>query len=227
MSNYAFSLLDVFAEPYAVAPQLTARLRVQEFTGQLIHAIALRCQVRIEPQRRRYDEAEQDGLRGLFGERDRWMDTLKPFLWMQCNTTVQGFVDATEVDLVLPCTYDFDVVGSRYLHALDAGTVPLTLLFSGTVFTRGSNGFGVEQVPWDCEARYDLPVPVWRQMIESYFPNTGWLRLDRDVLRSLADYRARQGLTTWDETIQSLLAGPALAGRLDRGKLTGHDGVLP
>jgi hypothetical protein len=227
MSNYAFSLLDVFAEPYAVAPQLTARLRVQEFTGQVIHAIALRCQVRIEPQRRRYDAAEQDGLRGLFGERDRWIDTLKPFLWMQCSTTVQGFADATEVDLVLPCTYDFDVVGSRYLHALDAGTVPLTLLFSGTVFTRGSNGFGVEQVPWDCEARYDLPVRVWRQMIESYFPNTGWLRLDRDVLRSLADYRARNGLTTWDETIQSLLAGPALAGSpLDRGNLTGHDGVI-
>jgi uncharacterized protein DUF6084 len=206
MSDYTFSLLDVFAEPYAVAPQLTARLRIEEATGQTIHAIALRCQVRIEPQRRRYDHTEQQGLRGLFGERDRWVDTLKPFLWMQCNTTVQGFTGATEVDLVLPCTYDFDVVGSRYLHALDAGTVPLTLLFSGTVFIKGANGFGVQQVPWDCEARYDLPVTVWRQMIESYFPNTGWIRLDSDVLTRLADYRARHGLMTWEETVQALLA---------------------
>jgi hypothetical protein len=110
------------------------------------------------------------------------------------------------VDLPLPCTYDFDVVGSRYLHALDAGTVPLTLLFSGTVFIRGEIGFGVQQVPWDCEARYDMPVTVWRQMIESYFPNTGWIRLDHDVLTRLADYRARHGLTTWEETVQSLLA---------------------
>ena len=77
--------------------------------------------MRIEPQRRRYAEAEQDGLRGLFGDRERWVDTLRPFQWMQCNTTVQGFTGSTEVDLALPCTYDFDVVGSRYLHALDAG----------------------------------------------------------------------------------------------------------
>jgi hypothetical protein len=209
VSDYEFAVLDIFAEPYAVAPQLTARLRIAEATGQTIHAMALRCQVRIEPQRRRYDEAEQNGLRGLFGERHRWVDTLKPFLWMQCNTTVQGFTDVTEADLVLPCTYDFDVVGSRYLHALDSGTVPLTLLFSGTVFTRRSNGFGVQQVPWDCEAHYDLPVSVWREMITSYFPNTGWIRLDQDMLTALADYRAQHGLMTWEETVQSLLSAAA------------------
>ena len=206
MSDYTFSVLDVFAEPYAVAPQLTARLRVEEHTGQVIHAVALRCQVRIEPQRRRYDTVEANALKGLFGERARWVDTLRPFLWMQCNTTVQGFTHATDVDLVLPCTYDFDVIGSRYLHALETGAVPINLLFSGTVFTKGSNGFGVQQVPWDCESSYELPVAVWRQMIESYFPNTGWIRLDRDVLTLFADYRARHGLMTWEETVQSLLA---------------------
>ncbi|HEX8094644.1 DUF6084 family protein [Jatrophihabitans sp.] len=209
MSDYAFSVVTIFAEPYAAAPQLTARLRITEATGQRIHAIALRAQVRIEPQRRRYDEAEQHGLLGLFGDRGRWVDTLRPFQWMQCNTTVQGFTGETEVDLALPCTYDFDVVGARYLHALESGPVPLTLLFSGTVFLKGDNGFGVQQVPWDCEARYDLPVAVWREMIESYFPNTGWIRLDSDVLRSLTDYRARHGLTSWEETVQTLLARSA------------------
>jgi hypothetical protein len=206
MSEYRFAVLDVAAEPYAVAPQLTARLRIEETTGQRIHAIALRCQVRIEPQRRRYDQAEQNGLRGLFGDRARWVDTLKPFLWMQCNTTVQGFIGRTEADLALPCTYDLDVIGTRYLHALDAGDVPLTLLFSGTVFTRGTTGFGVEQIPWACEARYQLPVQIWRDMIASYFPNTGWLRVDSDVLDQLAEYRARHGLTSWDETMLKLLA---------------------
>jgi Family of unknown function (DUF6084) len=206
VSDYQFSVLDVVAEPYAVAPQLTARLRIEETTGQRIHAIALRCQVRIEPQRRRYDEAESNGLRGLFGERERWVDTLKPFLWMQCNTTVQGFAGRTEADLALPCTYDLEVIGTRYLHALDAGDVPLTLLFSGTVFTRGDTGFGVEQIPWSCEAQHPLPVAVWRQMIASYFPNTGWLRLDADTLAAVADYRSRHGLTSWDETLQKLLA---------------------
>ena len=206
MSNYQFSVVDIFAEPYAAAPQLTARLRIQETSGQTIHAIALRCQVRIEPQRRRYEEADESGLRALFGERDRWAETLKPFLWMQSSAMVQGFTEITEVDLPLPCTYDFEVTGSRYLHAVTEGTVPLALLFSGTVFTKGANGFGVEQVPWDCEASYALPVTVWQQMIESYFPNTGWIRLDHDVLDSLADFRSRHGLTTWEETLQTLLA---------------------
>jgi hypothetical protein len=207
MSDYAFSVLDVFAETYAVAPQLTARLRIQERTGQVVHAMVLRCQVRIEPQRRHYAPAEADGLRGLFGDRSRWVDTLKPFLWMQCNTTVQGFTGATDVDLVLPCTYDFDVIGSKYLHAVDADTtVPINLLFSGTVFTKGANGFGVAQIPWDCEASYQLPVTVWQEMIASYFPNTGWIRLDRDVLAHVADYRARHELMTWDETVRALLA---------------------
>jgi len=207
VSTYRFTVVDVVAEPYAVAPQLTARLRVQESTGQRIHTIALRCQVRIEPRRRRYDEPEQDALVGLFGERERWADTLQPFQWMQCNATVPGFTGSTEAELALPCTYDLEVIGSRYLHALQTGDVPLNFLFSGTVFTRGESGFAVEQVPWSCEARHNMPVAVWRQMIESYFPNTGWVRLGSDVLAELAAYRARNGLVSWDETMLKLLAG--------------------
>jgi hypothetical protein len=106
----------------------------------------------------------------------------------------------------LPCTYDFEVTGSKYLHALRDGAVPLALLFSGTIFTRGSNGFGVEQVAWDCEASYLLPVQVWQEMIALNYPNTGWLRLDRDIIEAMSRYRAERGLTTWDATVESLLA---------------------
>ncbi len=206
MSHYTFSVPDMFAEPYAATPQLTARVRIEESTGQVVHAMALRCQVRIEPQRRSYTAADEAGLRALFGDRDRWKDTLRPFLWMQCSTTVQGFTGITEVDLPLPCTYDFEVAGSRFLHAVGEGTIPLSLMFSGTIFTRGENGFGVEQVPWNCDARYDLPVAVWREMMRAYFPNIGWIKLDQDVLDQMADYRARHGLTSWEETVHRLLA---------------------
>jgi uncharacterized protein DUF6084 len=206
MTELQFTVADVFAERYAAAPQLTARLRIDESTGEPIHAIALRCQVRIEPQRRKYSPDEESELLDMFGTRDRWFDTLKPFMWMQCNAMVQGFTGITEVDLVMPCTYDFEVTWSKYLHALRDDAIPVAFLFSGTVFTRGTSGFGVEQVPWDCESRYEIPVSVWREMIDHYFPNTGWLRLRRESIESLAHYKSVRGLTTWEETIESLLA---------------------
>ncbi len=205
MSELRFSVVDIFAEPYAVAPQLTARLRVEELTETTIHAIALRAQVRIEPQRRPYSADEERGLLDLFGTRERWYDTLRPFMWMQSTAMLQGFTGVTEVDLGMPATYDFDVSASKYLHALRDGAVTVALLFSGTVFTRGERGFGVEQIPWDHEARYDMPIAVWREMVEHYYPGSGWLRLDREIIETLARYKAERGLTSWDETLRALL----------------------
>lgn len=206
MIELAFEVLDIQPEPYAAAPQLTATLRVTESTGAAVHAIALRCQVRILPQRRGYTAEEEAGLLDLFGERGRWPTTLKSFLWLQCSTMIQGFSGETEVRLPLPCTFDFDVSAAKYLQSLHDGLVPLELLFSGTVFTKGAAGFGVEQVPWDLEASYRLPVDAWRRLMDQYFPNTGWLRLDRDVLTALLRYKAARGLTSWDATVESLLA---------------------
>lgn len=205
MTDLAFTVTDVVAEPYTVSPQLTARLRIEESTGATVHAIALRCQVRIEPQRRRYGPEEEAGLVDLFGGRERWFDTLKPFLWMQTGTMVQGFTASTQVDLPLPCTYDFEVAASKYLHALREDGVPLQLLFSGTVFLRSGTGFAVERVPWDCESRYRMPVEVWTAVVDQSFPNTGWLRLDRSTLQSLARFRSARGLTSWDDTLDALL----------------------
>jgi hypothetical protein len=206
VSELGFTVRDIVVEPFAAAPQLTAKLRVEETTGSVIHAIALRCQVQIEPQRRGYEPAETTGLADQFGPRERWSSTLRPFLWMQAGVMVQGFSGAADVDLPLPVTYDFEVTASKYLHALRTGSVPLTMLFSGTVFTRGLKGFGVEQVPWDKESRFSMPVSVWRALVDTYFPNSGWLRLDRDTLAALAHYKSGRGLTSLDEAVWSLLA---------------------
>ncbi len=119
---------------------------------------------------------------------------------------VPGFTGTTDVDLVLSCTYDVEVAGAKYLQALDDGHVPLTFLFSGTIFTRGDSGFAVEQVPWQHEARYRLPVRVWRDLMDAHFPGQGWLRLDRETLAALARYRSAHMHTSWDETVTALLA---------------------
>ncbi|HKU11307.1 MAG TPA: DUF6084 family protein [Sinomonas sp.] len=206
MADVSFEVLDILPERFSTVPQLVARLRITESTGTPIHAMALRCQVRIEAQRRKYDDDEVPGLLDLFGSRMRWSSTLKPFLWLNASTMVQGFSESTETDLVIPCTYDFDVTASKYLHALREGAVPLALLFSGTIFEAGGTGFRVQQIPWDREAAYQMPVAVWRELMETHYPNAGWLRLDHETLRALAHYKAAKALPTWEAAIEALLA---------------------
>jgi hypothetical protein len=206
MAELTFAVDDIVPEPYAAVPTLLAKLRVEETSGEQVHALALRAQIRIEPQRRRYDDAEERALLDLFGDRTRFAQTLKPFAWLHASTVAQGFTGSTEIDLPLPCTYDFDVSGTTYLHALRDGEIPLLFLFSGTVFTRGTTGFSVAAVPWDCEARYRLPVGVWRELMEAHFPGTEWIRMPRDTVDALAHFRHVRGLTSWDAAVTALLA---------------------
>jgi hypothetical protein len=210
MAELTFDVADVVPEPYAAAPTLLAKLRVEENSGEQVHALALRAQVRIEPQRRRYDDGEERALLDLFGDRSRFAQTLKPFAWLHASTVAQGFTGSTLIDLPLPCTYDFDVSGTTYLHALRDGEIPLVFLFSGTVFTRGTTGFSVSAVPWDCEARYRLPVGVWRELMEAHFPGTEWVRMRRDSVDALAHFRHVHGLTSWDDAVSSLLASASV-----------------
>jgi hypothetical protein len=209
VTELAFTVLDAVPEPYGAAPTLLFRVRAAEASGTAVHAIALRAQVHIEPQRRKYAEAEHPGLTDLFGTPDRWASTLKPFLWTHVSTMVRGFTGDIEFDLPMPCTYDFEVAATKYLHSLDDGEVPLVLRFSGTVFTRGINGFGVEQVPWHLESAYRMPVRAWRGLMDSYFPGGGWIRLHRETLDALLRYRSARGLTSWEQTLDELLAGAA------------------
>jgi hypothetical protein len=211
MTALSFDVLDVKPEEFAAAPHLLFRMRVSETSGAVVHAIALRCQLRIEPQRRPYDQAEQEGLADLFGTPDRYGSTLKPFLWTHATAMVQGFQGTREFDLPVACTYDFDVSATKYIHALRGGNIPVVLLFSGTVFTRGTSGFAVEQLSWSLEAEHRLPASVWHQLMDLYFPGSGWIRLDRESVDALARYRTAHGLTSWEETVAQLIPAPAEA----------------
>ena len=206
MSDYRFSVLDVVAEPYAVAPQLTARLRIEETTGQRIHAIALRSQVRIEPQRRRYSAEEADHLHDLFGDTERWADTVKPIQLTTLSTMVPGFTGRTTHDLPLPCTYDLEIASTKYFSGLDDGVIPLLLLFSGTIFGVEDGRLAVRQVPWSKESAYPLPVSVWRETVGLHFPDSAWFRVSLDTMDALRRFKSRNALPTWDRTLAALLA---------------------
>jgi len=206
VNELRFAVLGARAEPYAAGPTIVFRLRIESGADDPVHAMVLRCQVRIEPQRRRYDSGEEERLYGMFGVPSSWGESLRPFLWTHVATTVSGFTHSTDIDLHVPCTYDMDIAATRYLHALGVGEVPTILLFSGTVFTRGERGFVVEPVAWHAEAAHKLPVAVWREAMDAHFAGCGWLRLRRDILDGLAAFQARRGLASLEEAVVALLA---------------------
>jgi uncharacterized protein DUF6084 len=205
MSKLAFTVVDARIEPYAVVPTLIFRLQITEGAGEQIHAIALRCQIQVEPRRRHYSSGEESQLLELFGEPDRWGDTLRTLLWTHASLMVPGFQDTTVIDVPITCTYDFEVVAAKYLESLEDGEVPLLFLFSGTIFTRGQLGFSVEQIPWEKEATFRLPVRLWRELMDRYFPGSAWIRLRRESFDALYRFKGRHALPTWDDAVESLL----------------------
>ena len=200
-----FAVIAVEVERFALTPTLAFRLAIEDGRAGGIQSIALSCQIRIEPQRRGYAPAEGERLLELFGERARWPQTVRSFLWTHAAATVTGFATRTEISLPVACSYDLEVAANKYLAALGDGDIPLLFLFSGTVFMRTAQGLAVEPIAWDREASFALPVAKWRQMMDLYFPDGGWLRLRRETIDALARFKADRALVSWDETIEHLL----------------------
>jgi Family of unknown function (DUF6084) len=205
VSSLAFAVAGASAELHAAVPTLNFRLRICDGSGAAVHSILLRCQLQIETRRRLHSANEQERLTDMFGEAARWKQTLRPLLWTQTTIAVPAFQGATEIDLPLTCTYDFEVTAAKYLQSLEGGEVPLLFLFSGTVFAKADHGFQIQQVPWDRETSYRMPVAVWRDLMDSYFPGSAWIRLRRESLDALQRYRARHALASWDEAIAKAL----------------------
>ncbi len=205
MSDLRFEVLDAATDRHAAVPTIALRIRAEESDGARVHAAALRCQIRIEPQRRSYTEAEEEKLYELFVETPQWGNSLRPFTWTHVSTTLGGFDRVSEFDLPVECTYDFEVAAAKYLHSLGDGEIPIILLFSGTVFTKGTTGFAAVPLSWSTEASYRLPVAVWRSTMDAYYPGSAYIRLGRDTLDDLQRYKAQRGLPTWDQAFAQLL----------------------
>jgi len=205
MAELSFACTGAHAERYAATPTVMLRLRVREAGGALVHTALLRCQLRLEPKRRRYSPAESDRLRDVFGDPSRYVDTIKPIQLATVATVVPRFTGTVEFDLPVPFSYDLEVASGAYLRGLEEGRIPLLLLFSGTVFLDGPRGYSIEQVPWTAETPFDLPLEVWREAVERYFPHSAWLRLDLDTLDALRAFKSEHALPTWDAVLTALL----------------------
>jgi hypothetical protein len=219
MPELHFKIEGAEAVPHAATPLIALKLRITNFpAAEAIHAITLRCQVQIEPAKRRYVPKEQEKLLDLFGTPERWARTVKPLLWMNTSVAVPHFTGELVVDLELPCTFDFNVAATKYFHALDSGDIPVAVMFSGTLFYGGPDGaLQISQVPWDRESSYRLPVSVWKEMMEMHHPNSAWLCLRRDSFEQLYNYKVRHGLPTWEQAIAKALAASDASTKIPEG----------
>ncbi len=206
MPELDFEIEGAEVARYAATPLLKFKLRVSSAVEEDVANIALRCQVYIEAARRRYETVEQEGLLELFGEPERFGQTVKTMLWTHASVLIPAFQGSCTVDLPVPCSFDFNVVATKYFYALENGEVPLSFQFSGSVFYREENAaLQVARIAWNKEASFRLPVKTWQEMMDHYYPNSAWLCLNRDVFDRLYEYKRRNGITTWEQALESLL----------------------
>jgi hypothetical protein len=174
--------------------------------SERIQSIILQAQIQIQAPQRAYSPNEKSKLFELFGPPEQWGQTLRGKLWTLVSTTVRSFTDSTEATLSVPCSYDLNIAATKYFYGLEEGEVPLLFLFSGTVFYAGAEGqLQVQQISWNKECAYRMPVQLWKDLMEQHYPNTAWLYLDRDVFERLAEFKRRSGTASWEQAIEKLL----------------------
>ena len=215
MPDLAITVESAQAVPFAAAPTLAFKLRVANYDpAEMIHTVVLRCQIQIEVTRRRYNDLDRERLRDLFGEPERWGQTLRNLLWANTSAVVPQFSGVTTVDLQVPCTFDFSIATTKYFNGLSDGDIPVCLMFSGTVFYQDGDGASrelrVAPISWEQEARFRLPLKVWKDMMDAYYPNCAWLCLRRDVFEELHRFKVERGIPTWEQTLEALLAEEAV-----------------
>lgn len=207
MPDLNFKIEGVEVVPHTISPLLAFKLCVTNSdAAETIHTIVLRCQIQLEVTRRKYTPDDQARLRDLFDEPSRWSQTLKTLLWTHASISVPSFKGTTLAEVPVPCTFDFNVAATKYFDGLEDGEVPICMQFSGTVFYATAEG-GLQAAPisWDKEARFKLPVRIWRDMMNLYYPNSAWLCLHRDAFDRLYQYKVLHGIPTWEEALDRIL----------------------
>jgi hypothetical protein len=212
MPELSFSITGVEPAAKGLTPLLRFSLALANQTArQSVYAALLHVQIQIQAPARSYSPEEKERLRELFGPPDRWQHTLRNRFWTSVTAIVNGFTDETRVSLLVPCTCDLTFAATKYFYALEDGDVPLLFLFSGTVFYESAGGkMQIEQVARDKECHYRMPLSVWKTQMERHYPNSALLNLRRDVFDRLYAFKCEQGLATWEQALEQLLASTPL-----------------
>src|SRR3954453_4557370 len=190
---------------HGAAPTLRFDVAI-EAGGREIRSVLLDVQIQIGARRRGYETADRERLFELFGHEKDWGTTLRTLLWTRTTLVVPAFTGSTLAALDVPCTYDLEVLATRYFDALADGSVPLELLFSGSVFYANDAGaLQTTRISWEQEADYALPVRVWEETMERHFPGSAWLRPPKESYHAVCASRSRHALAGWDDVVRRLM----------------------
>jgi hypothetical protein len=206
MPELSFAIESVAPMTASATPVLLFRLKVVNAGAEQIHSIALNCQFEIETALRSYSAAEKTALSDLFGEPERWGNTVRPLFWTSLTATVPAFRESTCIDLRVPCTFDFNIAATKYFHAVEDGEIPVVIFFSGTVFYIAHQGMQVAPIAWSRQASCKISARAWKELMRLHYPNTAWLNLRQDVFDRLYRYKVRNGLPTWEQMMEHVLA---------------------
>jgi hypothetical protein len=197
----------VRAIQHAAAPTLRFTLGVEDRSGREVFMAGLSVQIQIEPAKRRYGPEERAKLTELFGDPHRWSTTAQRMHWTSETVLLPSFTGSTTAQIEVLCNYDVELAAAKYFHSVADGEIPLAFHFNGSVYYAAEGGrLQVVQVPWDTTAAFTLPVSVWKEMVDSYYPYRGWVPVHRDTLDALQRLKARLGAPTFDAAVSELLA---------------------
>ena len=208
MPDLDFRVTDVEAAAHGMVPLLLFHLEVTNAPPEeAIQSATLQVQIQFQCPQRAYNSSEKEKLLDLFGTPERWGQTLRNRLWTHAAATLGPFSGATTARLPVPCTFDLNVSAAKYFYALEEGDVPLLFLFSGTVFYSAQDGrLQVQRISHEKECAWRMPVRLWRELMDHHWPNSAWITLHRDVFDRLCEFKRQNGLPTWEQTFERLLA---------------------
>ena len=207
-----FDVVDARAEPYAAVPTLCSGCAITRADGAS-RCTPSRCGARSDRaaapalRRRRGGPAARAVRRARRSGATRCGRSCGPHV----GTTVAGFTGSTEVDLPVPCTYDFEVAAAKYLHALDDGEIPLrAAVLRHGVLPRRERRLRAAPVAWHVEASFRLPVAGVARRDGPVLPEQ---RLDpaapRHARRARSGTRPSGRCPTWDDASSGCSRKPA------------------
>lgn len=207
MPDLIFTIISAKVKPFTAVPTLSFQLQiVNTEEEEEVYAAALRCQVLIEATKRAYADHTKEELVELFGEPERWEETVKGLYWMTITLPIPRFNETTIVEVPLPCFEDHISAAGKYFYAVRDGFVPLAFLFSGTLFYRTKDGeLQISQVPWHKEAAFKMPASLWNEMMTTYFPHKRWLSIPIRTFEKLFRLKSKGSFASMDDCLDATI----------------------